>query len=57
MNARMGLPNAASCCILKKDVPQMVRWALEEANPLYPVPVLFGKKEIYRIIYRARTEA
>ncbi len=56
MNARMGLPTGFGF-ILKKDVPQMVRWALEEANPLYPVPVLFGKKEIYRIIYRARTEA
>jgi len=56
MNERMDIP-AGFGFIKKKDVPQMIEWALAEANPLYPVPVIFGKKEIYRIIYRARTEA
>lgn len=39
--------------IKEEDIPLMVKRALAEGNPLYPVPVLWGKKEIekiYRII-------
>ena len=37
-----------------RDVPQMIRWALKEANPIYPVPVLWGKDEMARTIARIR---
>lgn len=56
LNKLMGIPTGFDF-IKKKDVPQMIDWALAEANPLYPCPRVFGKEEIYRIIYRARTEA
>ena len=39
--------------IKEEDIPLMVKRALAEGNPLYPVPVIWGKKEIekiYRII-------
>ena len=32
--------------IKDEDIPTMVKRALKEANPLYPVPKLFGKKEL-----------
>jgi alcohol dehydrogenase len=36
------------------DVPQMAKWALEEANPWYPVPKVFGTSEITSIIEKIR---
>jgi aldehyde dehydrogenase (NAD+) len=49
MNMDMGIPEQFGC-IRQQDVPQMVKWALAEANPWYPVPKIFGAKEIERII-------
>ena len=40
MNKRMGIP-AGLDVIKDKDIPQMVKWALAEANPVYPVPVVY----------------
>ena len=37
-----------------KDVPQMVAWAMKEANPIYPVPVIWGKDEFTHTISRIR---
>lgn len=31
----------------------MVRWALAEANPTYPVPVLYDPERCQRVIRRA----
>ena len=33
----------------KEDIDSLVNIALKEANPLYPVPVLMGKKELKEI--------
>ena len=33
----------------KGDVPELVRHAAKEANPLYPVPVLMGEKELAKL--------
>jgi alcohol dehydrogenase class IV len=52
MNARMEIP-AKLDCIKAEDIPAMARLADREANPLYPVPVLWDAKEleeIYRLI-------
>ena len=38
--------------IQEKDINVMVKHADKEANPLYPVPVLYGRnelKDIYKI--------
>ena len=55
LNASMDIPEKiqGKYTIKEKDIPLMVKRALAEGNPLYPVPVIWGKKEIekiYRII-------
>ncbi len=51
--AAMGLPEYADM-IEDKDIPQIIRWAMKEANPLYPVPVVWGKEEFTALLQRAR---
>ena len=48
MNARMQIP-AKLDCICKEDIPQMAKLADKEANPLYPVPVLWNADELEKI--------
>ncbi len=36
-------------CIKKDDVPLMIKRALREANPLYPVPMIFGAEDMQKI--------
>jgi len=40
--------------IRKEDVPQIIRWAMREANPLYPVPVIWRKAEFRRFLDTVR---
>ena len=47
-NARMGLPNKFDM-IQEKDIDQMIAWAKKEANPLYPVPVVWSRED-FRIL-------
>lgn len=49
MNDRMNIPKGFTQ-IQEKDIPTITARALKEANPLYPVPVIFGKEEITAII-------
>ena len=35
--------------IREEDIDQIVEWAEKEGNPLYPVPVLWGRKELEKI--------
>ena len=52
MNAAMNIPETIPD-ILEQDIPLMVSRAYREANPLYPVPMIFTKKDftrMYRII-------
>lgn len=51
MNCRMGIPEHLDMG-QEKDIPQMVEWALMEANPTYPVPVLYDKKHCAEVIRR-----
>lgn len=36
--------------IQKQDIPQIIKWAMKEANPLYPVPVIWGYKNFEKLI-------
>ena len=51
----MNIPNIFTE-IKKEDIPEMARHAEREANPLYPVPLLMGVKELEKIYYRISEE-
>ncbi|MBR3644258.1 MAG: iron-containing alcohol dehydrogenase, partial [Parasporobacterium sp.] len=34
----------------EEDIPQIIRWADKEANPLYPVPVIWDSKDFEKLI-------
>ena len=53
MNARMNVPDRFDC-IRDEDIPLMARWAAQEANPVYPVPVIYDEARFTRVIERAR---
>ena len=38
--------------IKEEDIPTMVERALSEANPLYPVPVIWGKEEMTAMYHK-----
>lgn len=48
LNEDMNIPDKISG-ILNEDIPILVERALKEANPLYPVPRILGKKDLYRL--------
>ena len=48
-NAKMGLPDKFHM-IREEDIDQMITWAIKEANPLYPVPVVWGREDFRRLI-------
>ena len=52
-NARMGLPDSFHM-IRDEDVDQMISWAKKEANPLYPVPVIWGAADFRDLIASVR---
>ena len=51
MNEIMGIPESLPQ-IKAEDVVKMSGWADKEANPLYPVPVIYDKKHFERIILK-----
>lgn len=52
MNTRMGIPDRFDC-IRKEDIPLMATWAAQEANPVYPVPVIYDETRFARVIERS----
>lgn len=40
--------------IKDEDIPQMISWASKEANPLYPVPEIWGEADFQRCIHSVR---
>ncbi len=52
MNAEMGIPQTLDQ-IREEDLKRMAGWALKEANPLYPVPVIYKQKDVIRILRKA----
>ena len=51
MNERMNIP-ATFDHIKEEDIPQMCKWALAEANPVYPVPVIYDTKRCTAVIHK-----
>ena len=49
MNVRLGIPTGFTC-IREEDLPQMAAWAAKEANPTYPVPVIYDRVRFIRVI-------
>lgn len=56
MNKRMGIP-AGFDFIKDEDIPQMVEWAKSEANPTYPVPVVYDSERFTKVIGIIREKA
>ena len=56
MNRRMGIPSGIDA-IREEDIPQMVAWALKEANPVYPVPVIYDEQRCAEIIRKIKNSA
>ena len=52
-NAKMGLPDGFDV-IQDKDIEQMITWARKEANPLYPVPVVWSREDFRTLIAKIR---
>lgn len=53
MNEKMGIPSGFDC-IKDEDIPQIIEWADKEANPLYPVPVIWDEKDFKEAIESIR---
>ena len=51
MNKKMNIPDKFDIKYVKEDVDEMIKHAIKEANPLYPVPREFEYKE-FEAIYR-----
>ncbi len=56
MNGRMQIPTGFDY-IKEEDIPRMIDWALAEANPVYPVPVVYDRKRCEKVIRRIIAEA
>lgn len=52
MNRTFGIPDHIEK-ISEDDLDQMASWAVQEANPLYPVPVIYDREHFKRILRRA----
>ena len=55
-NRTMGLPEKLEG-VQAEDVPQLSAYADQEANPLYPVPVLMDRRELERFYYHVMEDA
>lgn len=53
LKAKMDIP-AGLDVIKDEDVPQIIEWAMKEANPLYPVPVVWDKTAFEKCISTIR---
>ena len=49
LNQKMGIPSGFAE-IREEDMPQIISWALKEANPLYPVPVIWDAEDMERCL-------
>ena len=56
MNRDMGIPDSFDF-IKDEDIPLMIKYALKEANPIYPVPVIWNADKLREVIEGIRTKA
>lgn len=54
LNSALGIPDGFDY-IRDEDIPQICTWAIREANPFYPVPILYDKEQIAEIVSLIRT--
>jgi len=54
MNRRMDIPSHFDF-IREEDLPRMTAWAKAEANPVYPVPVIYDDARFRRVLERLRS--
>jgi alcohol dehydrogenase class IV len=54
LKKKMNLP-AGFDCIKDEDIDQIIEWADKEANPLYPVPVIWSNDDFERQLHTIRT--
>ena len=50
MNLPAGIEN-----IQEKDYDQIIKWASAEANPLYPVPAIWGREDFTKLLDTLKT--
>lgn len=55
LNKAMGIPEKLKG-IKVEDIPELARRADKEANPLYPVPILWNAKELEQFYYDVRED-
>ncbi len=55
LKAKMDIPEKLDV-IQDKDIPQIIAWAKKEANPLYPVPVVWAEKDFRTLIENIRID-
>ena len=55
MNAKMGIPDQLPE-LKAEDIPILAKRALREANPLYPVPVIFNQKNMEKVYHKILME-
>lgn len=53
LQKKLGIPSHLDF-IKDEDIPQMISWASKEANPLYPVPKIWGEADFQRCIRSVR---
>ncbi len=49
LKVKLGIPEKTDA-IKTEDIPQIIKWSLAEANPLYPVPVLWDADDLRELI-------
>ena len=54
MKKKMEIP-AGFDVIKDEDIPQIIEWAKAEANPLYPVPVVWDDEDFKRLLHTLKT--
>ena len=43
--------------IREEDIPQIIKWAIKEANPVYPVPQIWGEKDFRDVLKNIKGES
>ncbi|WP_139355783.1 iron-containing alcohol dehydrogenase [Clostridium felsineum] len=51
INKHMEIPESLNV-VKKKDIPEIISRAIKEANPAYPVPVIWDKEDFKKVIER-----
>ena len=43
--------------VREEDIPQIIKWAIKEANPVYPVPQIWGEKDFREVLKNIKGES